>query len=337
MSELPLSEQFQNALKEVTNITNSNLRKDSPEFSVKLKQVIHQLDNVKASILRLALFSINETIEEIATKHIKYLSIDYHIALCLELNMDRKSRAKTLMSSQKFYLQFLHSLDNYEILDKSQSQLLEHFKDPYNPTLEELRPNDPTQRREYKIENFKLEKTLNERLKIIDQVDNLDDEVVRQLYIDQLKLFALKSFQSYEGNMLELEVLKNIPEPKIEEEDHQEEVLPFEYTDKLETLEPPLVSKQGRVLRPFTIVSDRNQVRSKVCGTGQVLPSMTVEELVEQELQNGGMVKPQEPQNNDEEDRDTDNYHDQETYKARQWDEFKEANPKGSGNTTNRG
>ncbi|KAI0464677.1 hypothetical protein LJB42_002297 [Komagataella kurtzmanii] len=337
MSELPLSKQFQSALKGVNNIANSNLRKDSTEFSLKLEQIIHQLDNVKSSILRLALFSINETIEEIATKHIQYLSIDYYIASCLELNMDRKSRAKTLKSSQKFYLQFLHSLDNYEILDKSQSQLLEHFKDPYNPTLEELRPSDPTQRREYKIENFKQEKALNERLKIIDQVDNLDDEVVRQVYIDQLKLFALKALQSYEGNMLELEVLKNIFEPKIEEEDHPDEVLPFEYTDKLETLKSPLVSKQGRVLKPFTIVSDRNQLRSKVYGTGQVLPSMTVEELVEQELQNGGMVKPQQPQDNYEEAEDTDKYHDQETYKARQWDEFKEANPKGSGNTTNRG
>ncbi|GME99772.1 unnamed protein product [Ambrosiozyma monospora] len=55
---------------------------------------------------------------------------------------------------------------------------------------------------------------------------------------------------------------------------------------------------------------------------------MSIEELVDQELANGGMVKPQEPE--PEVDEDDMNAADKETYKKREWDLFTEANPRGS-------
>ena len=66
---------------------------------------------------------------------------------------------------------------------------------------------------------------------------------------------------------------------------------------------------------------------------------MTIDEYLEEEKRRGGMVdgggaqsgRPAEPDEDSLEKADAD------TMKAREWDEFTEANPKGSGNTINRG
>jgi hypothetical protein len=64
---------------------------------------------------------------------------------------------------------------------------------------------------------------------------------------------------------------------------------------------------------------------------------MSIDDYLEEERRRGGII---EGGNNDEVqeiDEDDMNKADEETMKARSWDEFKEANPRGSGNTLNRG
>lgn len=69
------------------------------------------------------------------------------------------------------------------------------------------------------------------------------------------------------------------------------------------------------------------------------LPTMTIDEYLEEEKRRGGIIDgggeqsgvPAEPDEDDLQRADA------ETMKAREWDEFKEENPKGSGNTLNRG
>jgi hypothetical protein len=64
---------------------------------------------------------------------------------------------------------------------------------------------------------------------------------------------------------------------------------------------------------------------------------MSIDDYLEEERKRGGII---EGGNNDEVqeiDEDDMKKADEETMKARSWDEFKEANPRGSGNTLNRG
>ena len=66
---------------------------------------------------------------------------------------------------------------------------------------------------------------------------------------------------------------------------------------------------------------------------------MTIDEYLEEERKRGGMIDGGGPQSQqrplvDEDDMDK---ADEATMKAREWDEFVEANPKGSGNTMNMG
>ena len=65
---------------------------------------------------------------------------------------------------------------------------------------------------------------------------------------------------------------------------------------------------------------------------------MSIDEYLEEEKRRGGVVQGGEQSGIiPEVDEDDLGKADQETEKARAWDEYKEDNPKGSGNTLNRG
>ena len=70
---------------------------------------------------------------------------------------------------------------------------------------------------------------------------------------------------------------------------------------------------------------------------GHNLPTMSIDEYLEEERRRGGILEggtdPAKPQV----DEDDEEAVDRETYKAREWDDFKDENPRGSGNTLNMG
>ena len=101
----------------------------------------------------------------------------------------------------------------------------------------------------------------------------------------------------------------------------------------------PILSKEGKPLRPFTLLNNRQRLRNGVFRPDHSLPSMTIDEYLEEEKRRGGMIEGGGEQSGMSAEPDEENYEkaDIETMKAREWDEFTEANPKGSGNTLNRG
>jgi len=101
----------------------------------------------------------------------------------------------------------------------------------------------------------------------------------------------------------------------------------------------PILSKDGKPLKPFVLLDRRKQIQDGVFKPGHSLPTMTIDEYLEEEKRRGGIVEGGGEQSGIRPDPDEDNIEkaDEETTKAREWDEFKEANPKGSGNTLNRG
>lgn len=101
----------------------------------------------------------------------------------------------------------------------------------------------------------------------------------------------------------------------------------------------PLLSKEGKPLQPFTITDKRSQLRQGVFRPDHSLPTMTIEDYLEKEKRRGGIIDGggEGQRLGPEPDEDNMELADQETIKARAWDEYTEANPKGSGNTLNRG
>lgn len=104
----------------------------------------------------------------------------------------------------------------------------------------------------------------------------------------------------------------------------------------------PILSKNGKPLQPFTLLgssNDRQRLRNGVFRPGHNLPTMSIDEYLAEEKRRGGIIEGGGEQSGVAPEPDEDNFDraDQETMKAREWDEFKEENPKGSGNTLNRG
>ncbi|CCH44094.1 Immunoglobulin-binding protein 1 [Wickerhamomyces ciferrii] len=342
----PVKTVFNEAIKAFNDLENSTTRHDSDEFKLQLKEVTQNWLDLKGIVHRLSLFSINESLEDLATSDIKYLGIEYYLAQLYSQNSE-PSKINNLKKSILLYLQFLKNLNNYELLEKSNVDKYEKLKnDPFEiKTLHD----SAMIRRDEKIANFKLEKILNNKLEYLNKLEsnelefqNTDEDEIRSLYFDQLKFFTLKTFDNIRFITQELEILQTIPErPKIEqlEDDDREETKKNTsgYTENLESLNQSILSEKGKILKPFTLMK-RQDLNNKVYGTGQYLPTMTVEDFLEQELANGGMVTGG-GNDGDEESSDEDDLekNDLETYKARQWDEFTESHAKGSGNTINRG
>ena len=101
----------------------------------------------------------------------------------------------------------------------------------------------------------------------------------------------------------------------------------------------PILSKDGKPLKPFTLLDNRQMVQNGVFRPDHRLPTMTIDEYLAEEKRRGGIIEGGGEQSGRPAQPDEDNVDkaDMETMKAREWDEFTESNPKGSGNTLNRG
>lgn len=351
---------------------DNNNRKDSIRYQTTLNDIIKEFRLIKLIVNRLNLFSENESLDEINTNYIPFLNIEYYLG-CLYSNYLLNPKATefpekidpiefketNLSMSRNMLVHYLVTLNNYgEILSKAQSNRITSFKDVNNPTFDEIVAygNNPTLKRADKIENYKLEKELRNKLQILteyydryeksdeddqDQVfEKFDEDIVKAIYIDQLKLFSIKTFSGLELITMELQVLSNRPNQRLVEipSDERKEAPSkdndYGYTAKLESLPfqdkneiSDLISKQGKILKPFTITSNKQEIKKKVFGTGQVLPSMSVEEYLDYELANGKMVKESTEERIEEDTEDS-----EDEIEKRNWDDWKDENPKGSGN-----
>ena len=132
---------------------------------------------------------------------------------------------------------------------------------------------------------------------------------------------------------------------RSDDERHKKRTEKDQYSERLDDPLPqigrggPLLSKGGKPLQPFTITDKRTHLRREVFRPGHNLPTMDIDEYLEEERRRGGIVDSEGENQKPAPTSDEDNMvmADQETMKARAWDEYVEANPKGSGNTMNRG
>ena len=140
------------------------------------------------------------------------------------------------------------------------------------------------------------------------------------------------------------------PRPEEQEADYRERngLRKDDYSDRLDpslsglyrnSKAGPILSKEGKPLQPFTLLDSRQRLQEGVFRPDHSLPTMTIDEYLNEEKKRGGMIDGGGEQSGRTAVVDEDNMvrADAETLEAREWDEFTEANPKGSGNTMNRG
>jgi len=180
-----------------------------------------------------------------------------------------------------------------------------------------------------------------------------DDDDTRRLYLAELQLYIHQTFQSLDLLMQELSMLsamKNAPPPPPPQPDDVRQRSGLGGANYSDRLDPsmsqllgrgrngPILNSKGKPMQPFTLLDRRTQLQQGVFRSGHNLPTMTIDEYLEEEHRRGNVLQGGEQSGIQPEiDEDDLDKADEETMKARAWDEYVEANPKGSGNTLNRG
>lgn len=285
----------------------------------------------------------------------RYMAISYHLSELIQRikTTEISGRKSNLLSARDHYERFIKLLDSYDVLSRSDARLWEtYLSDKSNFSVASTR--DAAARRDAKIARFREEKELKQKLAYIQQNPKLaenDEQVVRELHLTNLAFMVHQTFASLESLAQELHIISLAPPAPPQGEhtaapDNREDARNRDaYSERLDSQVPglrytgPILSSDGKPMRPFTLLDKRQRLQQGVFRPDHSLPTMTIDEYLEEEKRRGGIIEGGGEQSGIRPEVDEDDFRaaDEETMKARAWDEFKEDNPKGSGNTINRG
>lgn len=261
------------------------------------------------------------------------------------------NRRQALLNAREQFDKFLRLLDSYDILSQADAGLYERYTESPS-SFSTASTTDAAARRQTKISRFKDEKALKTKLEYLEKNPSIatnDEAVVRELSLTNIHLRVLETFQSLEGIAQELEILSLAPPtppsaPKLED-DRERNRGKDSYAERLDHSHAglsgrgPILDSRGKPLRPFTLLDKRSELQKGVFRPGHNLPTMSIDEYLEEERRRGGIIEGGGPQSGVRAQIDDDNIAvaDAETLKARAWDDFKDDNPRGAGNTMNMG
>lgn len=287
------------------------------------------------TILKHGVFSEGETQSDLNTQSLKYLSVSFYLADLLQRQPGMEERDKRLKQAQIHFKRFLSQLHQYELLGDKDLAVYEREN-----SSEEVIPAADLLREEL-IERDRRSKAINERLMVIMErkrkgdFDDSDEDIEREVSLSALELNVLEALKS----------LKMI----------REELPMLEIMNKMKAtgVGPPGPPAQRVDLWGPRRKSTKREIRDVVFRPGWNLPTMSIEEAGEIEMQY--MVRPDgagdsvvksyggpgyihSPEDEHEEDLSDNSEDDDEKVKEkREWDEFNDENPTGWGNRHNMG
>lgn len=335
------------AAEEKRHALNNSFDATAPAYRSDLEAALSLYNSARDKISVLALFSTNEGIEDVSTTDIPYLLLDSHIAELVQKtpNQSPDQRLEVLAKSRAAYERFLATVDGYGLVKAPYDRVLERYRDEPE-SFAVVASTDAAARRDGKIANFRAEKALKEKLEMLRRnpryVEHGDEELVRELYLTQVTFAVHSALQALDSLNREVDILAHAPRPfgpvsnaTPSADDHLSRV--DQPLRRLQSLPGgPLLSKQGKPLQPFTLLGSRDQMSRDVFRSGHNLPTMSIDEYLEEERRQGNILQGgvEEKKVVDEDDIEA---VEREMYKQREWDEFVDHNPKGAGNTLNRG
>ncbi|KAF2423593.1 phosphatase 2A-associated protein [Tothia fuscella] len=352
-----LRELFNEAENLRSTLDSSTTPTNSTSFQENLASAISTYEECLRVANRISLFSPNETLEDINSSNLQYLLLNFHLAE-LEQRITGGDRRGHVEKRRGLYEKCLKLLDMYDLLGRADARLYEEYLDSTAAAggFSITGKGDAVARRELKISRFKEEKELKRKLEHLRQnplaLQN-DDDGLRDLHLTSISLAIHQTFQQLESLALESQILAMAPPaPARTHPDQPPDARERNgtgangYSDRLDTplsrlnnLQGPILSKEGKPLRPFTLLDKRTELRQGVFRPDHSLPTMSIDEYLEEEKKRGGIIEGGGEASGIRPEPDEDNYAkgEEETMKARAWDDFTEENPKGSGNTLNRG
>ncbi|XAO23936.1 hypothetical protein I312_102721 [Cryptococcus bacillisporus CA1280] len=401
MSDLPLPQFYAHSLIPLTPIFDDTLSLSSPEAQSTLSIALDNLYLIQRMLTSLGVFSENESVSEASNGQLLFMSIGWAIGTCEEKRNpgNMSERREALLKAEYAFQAFVELLRSYGILSPQEAS-------EYSANNGAGLSNDPAKRREAKINQYKREKELREKINVIisrrKQVPadastplsflisllpkpnsevstaqstqsgdvNEDDmaEESRETIIDVLHLLHSRALSSMASMKMELDILSAAPpiDPSLgisQADSRQGERGENDNTWRLDQLptsltrSSDLISSKGKVLRPFTIlpsdsgVAQREKLKAGVFKQSWRLPTMTIDEYLDIERQRGNIItgggqasydKPTDSEllELDSEMDGTRHAEEQAEHKREKdekWAQYTDDNPKGYGNTTNKG
>lgn len=341
-SEKNLNELFNQgveAMRKAEAMARSDARQELYIFA--RKQLEKSMDLAES----LDLFSDNETAGDIATADLKYILIPAYLAKITISSECGPNRLQTFTRADFLIRSFLHRILKYGLGDDNVERAMTYEASEMTATTLNTQPPSlemAMRKRNEKIESFKRMQVLEKRLSELDHRINsgleTDDEVVREYYISLIKKWIYDSLESLEREVkpaLFFEGSKQVPVPTSSKPE-------------------PIASKP----KTFTIVKD--DVQKQVFGLGYPSkPTVTVDEFISNKIKTGDLAfqahkevyanslqryaeqpnlrRDQEELSDAEHDEKEEREDADELERKRKWDEFKDDNPRGSGNRYNMG
>ena len=349
------------------------------------EKVLQMLSDVARTADALSVISPNDRLDEISTPALRMFLIpslqsDVQTRARIDPAEDRVTqRRKQVDASIGAARTFFAMVRRHSALPDSVVTLLR----PYM-TKDAQQPMAPADKRMFKIQVLKLEKAAQARLVAFRDAyrhrptppadvfydplvesgadDDDDTEMVpvvsatlevlpvahlRSYLMLLIVLHALRTANALESLLQEKELLQVPPMPEAHD-------APTDTTWRLDpswtspASDAPLLSESGRPLRPFTIIPKREQLKSEVFRPSHRLPTMSIDEYLEEETRRGRILPSTDKdaptpraQRQVDSEQDGTRTADEAEEAARQeaiyWDAYTESHRRGEGNTMNRG
>uniref|UniRef100_A0A915EDT6 Immunoglobulin-binding protein 1 n=1 Tax=Ditylenchus dipsaci TaxID=166011 RepID=A0A915EDT6_9BILA len=304
----------------------------STDRNNKLKDCLEKLQQIAKLIDQRAIFSANESVQDLSTNSLSLLLVPAYTAYVIEeVNVERERRSRYLKAAEAYYHQFLEAILNYDLisfrlpwLNVNESELSSV------PSIQE-KILDVAEKRQQKISRLNQLRRLEEALTNlrIQQRRNNDEATEREALIVLIRLWSVRAFAQLEKIDEELELVKY-------HEKHSRQRAPLQH----ESEEKPL---KNSGVKTFTIV--RSEEQKKVFGLGYPsLPTVTVDEWFDElsarsdfgkePLKTLTMMRDDEGPSSSTDD---DNDDEQKRMKQMERDGWKDDHRRGWGNTYNKG
>ena len=331
--------------------------------------VVH-LTELQKNIAALALFSSNESLEDISTKSLPLLALEFHLAMAHLAAPSAKSTERMVHVTQSvdLFSSFLQRLEQLELLSKEDTkdyhELLDVVSEDNTDNTRAARTVG--QQREAKIARFRAKQQAQsevERLRSLKQrrgrletlaeeeMDGYDqDSLERQLVLSTLSVHAAEALDEWYQVQRELPMIEMAVKMERErtETDRHRGVTEANESDKRQPI-------SGKPLQLTHITQDastgqlqvrKEEIRSQVFRPGWNQPTMTLEELGEMEMKQAIEREARQKQSEAEQKNAPRRYDqlvrdglednaelvDASAQLDRDWDDFKDANPRGMGN-----
>ena len=337
------------------------------KFEEDWKKLLNELNDIKLKIYKEKIFSDNEEFKDIKTEDIKFMLVAFYQSELIQKFM--VNRKNILEFALKFYDEFYKLLQSYEYLSKEQVKKYkklthkdeeegENKKKTQQQTFEEM-----SQNRTEKIEMYKYKKNLSEKIKKIEKedIDKIDEN--REYWISYLNISIVKMFESIPMINMEIDALNHMEKMKKEPQsappknpEHKKiEALTIKSPEDLLNLDP-----NNKLVKNLNFVTsfEPNKFQFFNLGNGlqtldeQILAQlpqnirekvfrnrnpteMTVEEFGEMQkkrMEEEEKKHKEHEKNKSDSDSDKEEVDDKKKKKAREWDDWKDDHPKGSGN-----